>query len=112
MLHTRIAKLGGIALPIYNMRLFYIIRRNINYSSEFIIIFVHYNVLLLLLKQQLFIFENPSICKTRPDTRPSVADGWAGAEMRVLPVFDLTDKASYRVACPQLKIKQTSRVYY
>ena len=26
--------------------------------------------------------------KTRPDTRPSVADGWAGAEMRVFPLFD------------------------
>ena len=26
---------------------------------------------------------------TRPDTQPSVADGWAGAEMRVLPLFDL-----------------------
>ena len=25
---------------------------------------------------------------TRPDTRPSVADGWAGAEMRVFPLFD------------------------
>ena len=50
---------------------------------------------------------------TRPDTRPSVADGWAGVEMRVFPLFDSiitdrrtdrrTDKASYRVACPQLK---------
>ena len=54
---------------------------------------------------------------TRPDTRPSVADGWAGAEMRVFSLFDSmvtdgptngrtngrTDKASYRVACPQLK---------
>ena len=26
--------------------------------------------------------------KTRPDTRPSVADGWAGAEMRVFPLFN------------------------
>ena len=26
--------------------------------------------------------------KTRPDTQPPVADGWAGAEMRVLPLFD------------------------
>ena len=26
--------------------------------------------------------------KTRPDTRPPVADGWAGAEMRVFPLFD------------------------
>ena len=25
---------------------------------------------------------------TRPDTRPSVADGWAGAEMQVFPLFD------------------------
>ena len=47
--------------------------------------------------------------ETRPDTRPSVADGRAGAEMRVFPLFDSmvtdgrTDKASYRVACPQLK---------
>ena len=52
--------------------------------------------------------------KTRPDTRPiSVADGWAGAEMCVFTLFQLDhndgptdrqmDKASYRVACPQLK---------
>ena len=27
--------------------------------------------------------------QTRPNTRPSVADGWAGAEMRVFPLFDL-----------------------
>ena len=26
--------------------------------------------------------------KTRPDTRPPVADGWAGAEMRVFTLFD------------------------
>ena len=27
--------------------------------------------------------------RTRPDTRPiPVADGWAGAEMRVFPLFD------------------------
>ena len=25
--------------------------------------------------------------KTRPDTRPPVADGWAGAEMRVFTLF-------------------------
>ena len=62
------------------------------------------------------------IAKTRPDTRPiPVADGWAGAEMRVFPLFDSsvtdrptdrptdqptdgrTDKASYRVASPRLK---------
>ena len=49
---------------------------------------------------------------TRPDTRPiPVADGWAGAKMRVFTLFDSclrsdgrTDKGSYRVACPQLKI--------
>ena len=43
---------------------------------------------------------------TRPDTRPPVADWWAGAEMRVSTLFDsiITGKASYRVACPQLKI--------
>ena len=35
--------------------------------------------------------------ETRPDTRPSVADGWAGAEMRAFPLFNssVTDKASY-----------------
>ena len=27
--------------------------------------------------------------ETRPDTRPSVAHGWAGAEMPVFPLFDL-----------------------
>ena len=52
--------------------------------------------------------------RTRPDTRPPVADGWAGAEMRVFTLFHScsptdqptnrrTDKTSYRVACPQLK---------
>ena len=52
---------------------------------------------------------------TRPGTRPiSVADGWAGAEMLVFPLFyssvtdqptdGRTDKASYRVASPRLKI--------
>ena len=33
--------------------------------------------------------------QTRPDTRPiPVADGWAGAEMRVFPLFDssVTDR--------------------
>ena len=31
---------------------------------------------------------------TRPDTRQPVADGWAGAEMRVFPLFDsmVTDR--------------------
>ena len=56
--------------------------------------------------------------RTRPDTRPPVADGWAGAEMRVFPLFNSsvtdrrtdgptngrtdgrTDKASYRIASP------------
>ena len=55
---------------------------------------------------------------TRPDTRPPVADGWARAEMRVSTLFDSittdqrtegwTHKASYRVACPQLKKSYTS----
>ena len=26
--------------------------------------------------------------ETRPDTRPSVADGWAGGDMRVFPLFN------------------------
>ena len=26
--------------------------------------------------------------KTRPDTRPPVSDRWAGADMRVFPLFD------------------------
>ena len=36
--------------------------------------------------------------KTRPDTRPSVADGWAGAEMRVFPLFNsiTTDQPTNR----------------
>ena len=35
-----------------------------------------------------------AITTTRPDTRPPVADGWAGAEMRVFPPFDsiITDR--------------------
>ena len=28
--------------------------------------------------------------ETRPDTQPPVADGWAGADMRVFPLFDST----------------------
>ena len=51
---------------------------------------------------------------TRPDTRPPVADWWAGAaahqwtdrptNQRTDGRTDgRTDKASYRVACPQLK---------
>ena len=54
--------------------------------------------------------------QTRSDTRPiPVADGWAGAEMRVFPLFDSsvtdrptdgrTDKASYRVARPRLRMR-------
>ena len=54
---------------------------------------------------------------TRPDTRPiPVADGWAGAEMRVFPLFDSSvtdqptnqptdrriDRAGCRVACTRL----------
>ena len=54
--------------------------------------------------------EDRQTFKTRPDTRPSVADGWAGAEVRVFPLFDYhygptdgwtdgwTDKASYTVS--------------
>ena len=65
----------------------------------------------------MIVYKNKLIYKkTRPDTRPPVADGLAGAEMRVFPFFDSwvtdqrtdgwADKASYRVACPQLKITQ------
>ena len=60
------------------------------------------------------------LSSTRPDTGPSVADGWAGAEIRVFTLSNLiatdqrTDKTSYRVACPQLKIRgkdsESSRV--
>ena len=32
--------------------------------------------------------DRSNIKQTRPDTRPPVADGWAGAEMRVFPLFD------------------------
>ena len=55
---------------------------------------------------------------TRPDTRPMpVADGWAGAEMRVFALSQLdhhdqqtdgwTDKACYRIASPRLKTAPT-----
>ena len=37
--------------------------------------------------QILFSLKNTNV-KTRPDTRPPVADGWAGADMRVFPLFD------------------------
>ena len=54
--------------------------------------------------------------ETRPDTRPPVADGWAGAEMRVYTLFDSCsptdrptdgrmDKASYRDARTHLTSK-------
>ena len=38
------------------------------------------------------------IGRTRPDTRPPVADGWAGAEMRSFPRFDsiITDGRANR----------------
>ena len=52
--------------------------------------------------------------RTRLDTRPiPIADGWAGSALRVFTlVYSIimdgltdqrTDKAFYRVACPQLK---------
>ena len=66
-----------------------------------------------------------SFYTTRPDTRPiPVADGWAGAEMRVFTLSNSitmtdgptdrrtdgqTDKAFYRVAFPQLKKKQKNK---
>ena len=34
------------------------------------------------------LIENLKYIQTRPDTRPPVADGWAGAEKRVFPLFD------------------------
>ena len=42
--------------------------------------------------------ERIGIHYTRPDTRPPVADGWAGAEMRVFPLFDwsVTDRPTDR----------------
>ena len=68
--------------------------------------------------------------RTRPDTRPiPVADGWAGAEMRVFTLSNSittdrptnqptngrtdgrTDKASYRVACPRLKKLKMPVIY-
>ena len=69
-----------------------------------------------------------SLNKTRPDTRPSVADGWAGVELCVFPLLNLsvtdqptngmtdrrmdgpTDRRTkplIRVACPQLKSLQS-----
>ena len=63
--------------------------------------------------------------QTRPDTRPPVADRWAGADMRVFLFFDSCwqtygrtdgpkdgrmDTASYRVAYPQLKMSQYNSV--
>ena len=60
------------------------------------------------------IFYVAAICqKTRLDTRPPVADGWAEADMRIFQLErdgltnrradGQTDKTSYRVGCPQLK---------
>ena len=53
---------------------------------------------------------------TRPDIRPiPVADGWAEAEMRVFALSHLgptdrpTDKASYRIANPRLKILKSEK---
>ena len=58
--------------------------------------------------------------RTRPDIRPSVADGWEGADIRLVLTDGRTDgqtdqwtdrrtdKASYRVACPQLKREEIS----
>ena len=40
-------------------------------------------------KEQNVAFKGTSIVtKTRLDTRPPVADGWAGADMRIFPLFD------------------------
>ena len=60
-----------------------------------------------------FVRPSATLYSTRPDMRPPVAVGWAGAEMPVSPLYNSmtpdgptdrrTDKASYRVACPQLK---------
>ena len=45
--------------------------------------------------------------KTRPDTRPSVADGWAGAEMRVFPLFDsmVTDQPTDGRTKPLIELR-------
>ena len=40
--------------------------------------------------QHKHLFQSPSYYETRPETRPiPVADGWAGAEMRVLALSQL-----------------------
>ena len=61
------------------------------------------------------------VTRTRPDTRSiPVADRWAGADMRVFPLStradgptdQRTDKASYRVACPLLKMGETFKIEY
>ena len=60
--------------------------------------------------------------RTRPDTRPiPVANVWAGAKMRLFTLSNSittdqwtngrTDKASYRVACPQQKIDSDKTGY-
>ena len=58
------------------------------------------------------------VTTTRPDTRPiPVADGWAGAKMRVFTLFDShsptdqrTEKASFRVASPRPKRPKTKTI--
>ena len=66
-------------------------------SGGIVPIFVHgmYNICLCLcltVDQTLVLgdctFYEKLMRVTRPDTRPSVADGWAGAEMRVFPLFN------------------------
>ena len=44
---------------------------------------------------------------TRPDTRPPVADGWAGAEMRIFPLFDsmVTDGPTDRRTKPLIELR-------
>ena len=45
--------------------------------------------------------------QTRPDTRPPVADGWAGAEMRVFTLFDsiITDGRTDRRTKPLIELR-------
>ena len=44
------------------------------------------------------MLEPENMNNTKPDTRPPVADGWAGAEMRVFLLFDsiITDQRTDR----------------
>ena len=52
--------------------------------------------------------------KTRPDTRPSVVDGWAGAEMRVFSLFDSMvtdgpiDEPTYGRIKPLIELRVTN----